>query len=410
MTGRAQTPGHSGPSVRGPGQPTEPRARGSWWQRFRRPGLAGRLLTVQVLVLSIGSAAAALTASAVAPALFHEHLLQAGHAVTDAQRWHIEEAFTSAGLIALAAALSAALIAALAASWYVGRRIRGTLFAITEAAAAVRAGHYEVEVPGRGGTELATLAGAFNDMAARLASVEQTRRRLLTDLAHELRNPIATLDGYLEGLEDGLVDWGPQTAALLREQTGRLTHLADDLREVSRAQEGALPLDRTPCDIEELLRDAVTAAREAYARKGVLLTRDQPPGGTELLLRVDRHRIGQVLANLLGNALRHTASGGTVCLRTRVVADEVRLEVTDTGEGISAGALPHVFDRFFRSDTSTGTGVGLTISRALVEAHGGRLSAASPGLGHGATLTISLPRNDFGPITDPRGTAVGTAR
>lgn len=355
----------------------------------RRPGLAGRLLAAQVVVLVIGIAAAAVTATAVAPALFHEHLMRAGQHVTDAERDHVEEAFTSAGLLSLGAALVAALIAALAASWYIGRRIRRPLQTLTEAASAVRAGHYDVAVPTGGAAELDTLAAGFNDMAARLGRVEQTRRRLLTDLAHELRTPIATLDGYLEGLEDGVVDWTPQTLALLRLQTSRLTRLADDLREVSRAEEGVITLDRTPCDLAELLQDAASSARESFARKGVRLE-VAPPRGT-VSIEVDRQRMGQVLTNLLANAVRHTSAGGVVRLTGSTGPHGVRVSVADSGEGIEAEHLSHVFDRFYRADPGSGTGVGLTISRALVEAHGGSITAASAGAGQGATFTITLP-------------------
>ena len=360
----------------------------------RRPGLAGRLLAAQVVVLAIGIVAAAVTATAVAPALFHEHLLRAGHHVTDAERSHVEEAFTSAGLLSLGAALIAALIAALAASWYIGRRIRRPLLTLTEAASAVRAGHYDVEVPTGGGAELDTLAAGFNEMAARLGRVEQTRRRLLTDLAHELRTPIATLDGYLEGLEDGVVDWTPQTMTLLRSQTARLTRLADDLREVSRAEEGVITLDLTPCDLLGLVQDAVNSARELFAHKGVRL--EVTPPRTSASVEVDRQRMGQVLTNLLGNALRHTPTGGLVQLTGSVGPQGVRVSVEDSGEGITAEHLPHVFDRFYRADPGSGTGVGLTICRALVEAHDGSITAASEGAGHGATFTIPLPAGRAG--------------
>lgn len=369
-------------------------------------GLAGRLLAAQVVVLIAGAASAALAAALVGPAIFHDHLLRAGHTVTDTERMHLEEAFASAGLISLAVAGAAALLTALAVTWYLTRGIRRSLGAVTAAAAQVQAGHYDVHVPPGGGAELDTLAAAFTAMADRLGSVEGTRRRLLTDLSHELRTPIATLDGYLEGLEDGVVAWNPETAALLRSQTSRLARLAGDLREVSQAEEGVLSLDRTDTPLADLLDDAASAAQDAYRRKGVRLALGPAPAVTA---HVDRQRLAQVLGNLLGNALRHTPSGGTVQLSATLDPDGVRLVVADDGDGISAEHLTHVFERFYRADAArehdiapatpgtaaSGTGVGLTISKALVEAHGGRLTAASAGAGLGATFTITLPRSAF---------------
>jgi signal transduction histidine kinase len=362
--------------------------------------LAERLLVAQVAVLIAGAVSAAVAATLVGPAIFHDHLVRAGHSVTDADRLHMEEAFGSAGLIALAVAGIAALLTALAVTWYLTRGIRHSLGAVTSAAAEVQAGRYDVQVPAGGGTELDALAAAFTAMAARLGSVEETRRRLLTDLSHELRTPIATLDGYLEGLEDGVVTWNPETAALLRGQTARLARLAGDLREVSQAEEGVLALDRTDVDAADLLDAAAAAARDAYRRKGVALVVEPAPSAA---VGVDRQRLAQVLGNLLGNALRHTPAGGTVRLGAQLAAAGVRLNVVDDGEGIAAEHLPHVFERFYRADTArehdaagaaAGTGVGLTISKALVEAHGGRLTVTSPGPGLGSEFAITLPRND----------------
>ncbi len=225
--------------------------------------------------------------------------------------------------------------------------------------------------------------------------MEDTRRRLLTDLAHELRTPIATLAAYHEGLGDGVVDLGPETRAVLTEQTARLTRLADDIEEVSRAEEGRLALHRQPVAVAELVATATDALREPFAGQGVTLT-VRRSRALDTLVEVDRTRVGQVLTNLLSNALRHTPAGGTVTVGARREGGEVVLRVTDDGEGIPADQLPHVFERFFRGDGArsrdrSGSGIGLTISRAIVDAHGGSITAASAGPGRGATFSVTLP-------------------
>jgi signal transduction histidine kinase len=181
---------------------------------------------------------------------------------------------------------------------------------------------------------------------------------------------------------------------VLRTQTGRLRRLAEDVASVSRAEVHQLDLHPEPAAPGDLVRDAVAAARPRYAAKGVALVErvepDPPP------VRVDRQRIGQVLGNLLDNALRHTPAGGTVTVTVAGTPAGVRLVVADTGEGIPAADLAHVFERFYRVDAARdrahgGSGIGLAIVRALVHEHGGRVTAASDGPGSGATFTVTLP-------------------
>lgn len=366
----------------------------------RRPalhqGLATRLLIGQTIVLLAGALTVGLVAAVVGPPIFHDHLLQTGHPADSPELVHIELAYRDASLISLAWGLLISVVAAGAVTWVLARLLRRPLAELTHAARELARGHYAVRVAIAGsGTELDTLAAAFNVMADRLQGVEDTRRRLLSDLAHELRTPIATLAAYHEGLTDGVIDLGPEARAVLAEQTARLARLADDIDEVSRAEEGRLLLDRRPVRVAELFSAAADALREPYAAKGVNLQLETSRA-LDALVEVDPTRVGQVLTNLLSNALRHTPAGGTVSLAARRDGPEVVLTVRDDGEGIPAAQLPHVFERFYRGDSArdrdrSGSGIGLTISKALVDAHSGSITATSEGPGQGATFRVSLP-------------------
>ena len=363
----------------------------------RGAGLAGRLLVAQALVLLAGALTAWTIASTVGPQLFHAHLARASIGSTSAQSLHTEEAYQSANAISLSLALLAAMAAALAVSVYQSRRIGRSVANFAAAASDVAGGHYDVRVSGPGlGPEFDALASGFNQMADRLGSVEQTRRRLLADLGHEMRTPVAMLEAYLEALEDGVATLDAATAELLRAQTKRLARLSDDITSVSRAEEGQVGLHVRPVRPESVATAAADAAAEAYQAKGVHLVTNIATGLPELSL--DPQRMGQVLGNLLDNALRHTPTGGTVTISACLSpgTGDVELSVADTGEGIPAAHLPHLFERFYRVDTARdrthgGSGIGLAIAKALVEAHDGQLSATSPGAGQGSTFRILLP-------------------
>jgi signal transduction histidine kinase len=354
-------------------------------------------MLAQVLVLGASVITAGLVAAFVGPPLFHHHMLEAGHAPNSPELRHIEEAYRDASLVSLGVALVIALACAAAVTWYVTRRLQAPLGALANAAREVSRGHLAARVGASGsGAEFDELGRAFNLMADQLEQTEETRRRLLSDLAHELRTPIATLTVYCEGLRDGVTTWNADTERVMTEQTERLARLAADLDDVSQAEEGRLALERTPTPVRELIWSAGQATREAFARRGVefVAEADEAP---DVGVDVDPRRLGQVLDNLLANALRHTPRGGSVRLSVRPAGDMVEISVADTGDGISADQLPHVFDRFYRGDTArdrdrAGSGLGLTISRAIADAHQGSLVADSGGTGHGSTFTLALPR------------------
>jgi len=365
-------------------------------RRWRPAGLAARLFLSQVLVVVAGAVTLWVLVAAVGPPIFHAHLRRAAGQVDPATSRHVEEAFQSATTLSITVAVLAALIVAILVSAYATARIVRPVDSLAEAAEQVASGRYAVRVAVPGlGDEFSRLAGAFNAMAGRLEAVEGTRRRLLADLAHEMRTPVATLNAYLEGLEDGVATLDAGTVDVLRAQTSRLTRLAEDVAAVSHAEEHQLELHPEPADPDELVGAAVAAAADRFAAKGVSLIAH--PADDVGRVVVDRVRIGQVLGNLLDNALRHTPTGGAVTVAARPAQrDMIALSVMDTGEGIPAEHLPHVFERFYRVDTSRdrthgGSGIGLTIAKALVDAHGGQITVTSSGQGAGATFTVILP-------------------
>jgi signal transduction histidine kinase len=358
--------------------------------------LAARLLVAIALVVAADGLTAWLVAGAIGPAMFHRHMLEAGPNQDPVAVLHAEEAFRSAGALSLTVALAAAVLASLAVSLFLTRRIGRSLASLSDAAARVAGGTFDAHVPNpRFGTEFDELADAFNAMATRLQDSEALRRRLLADVAHELRTPVATLAAYLEGIEDGVETMTPQTIAVLRAQASRLTLLARDLAAVTQAESRDLVLNRARVPPQELLTAAALAVGDRFADRGVRLNADIDQGLP--VLDVDRDRMAQVLGNLLDNALRHTPPGGTVTLTARADGvDRVRVVVEDDGEGIEPEHLPHLFERFYRADTARdrdhgGSGIGLAITKALVEAHGGTIVAKSRGRGHGSQFEILLP-------------------
>ncbi len=362
--------------------------------RLARAGIAARLMTAMALVVVSAALAAWLVGGAVGPALFHRHMLQAEGAPGTAVE-HAESAFASASALTMAVALAASVLTALVASVVLARRIGASLGSLSGAAGEVAAGRFDVQLaPPRVGAEFDDLADAFNAMAARLNNDEVLRRRLMADVAHELRTPVATIAAYLDALEDGVTQLTPDTLDVLRAQASRLTRLATDLAAVTQAENGALHLDLRAAAPVTLLEAAVSAARVGAADAGVELV-VHADGGLRLV-RVDSDRFAQVLGNLVDNAIRHTPRGGRITLSAAGVGSGVRFTVADTGEGIAPEHLPHVFERFYRVDVARdrrhgGSGIGLAIVRALVQAHNGKVSARSDGLGRGSSFDIDLP-------------------
>lgn len=358
-----------------------------------RRRLLRRLFVGQLLVILAGAVTLGVVAFLVAPPIFHDHVRRAIGPVSDVVASHLDAALSETLLLALAIGISAAAAAAGAVSWLLATRIAQPVEELSGTADALAAGHLDARAtPPVADDELADLTGAFNAMADVLEDTEQTRRRLLADLAHELRTPLATIEAYHEGIADGVLNPDPATVAVLTDATSRLRRLVEDLSLVSLAEEGRLPLDRRRLDLRELVSNAADAARPAADAAGITLRHHLPD--TPATVDADPDRLSQVLANLLANAIEHT-SDGTITVTVTSDDQRAEIEVTDTGTGISPDHLPHIFQRFYRADPARrrthGSGIGLTISRAIVRGHDGDLRASSPGEGGGTTFTLDLP-------------------
>jgi two-component system sensor histidine kinase BaeS len=293
---------------------------------------------------------------------------------------------TPAGLVGV--------ILGVVALFAVARILRGItrpLGALDDAAGRLEQGDYtaRVEQPERGPGELRTLVSTFNTMAARLEAEDETRRRLLADVSHELRTPLAVIQGNLEALVDGV--YPPDEAHLrpILDETRVLERLIDDLRTLSLADSGTLPLHREPTAPAVLLEDVAAAHRTGAATAGVQIRVEATTGLP--MLDIDPVRIKQVVSNLVENAIRAMPDGGSIAIAAHPGDGSVLIEVTDDGPGIAPELRSTLFDRFSKSATSRGSGLGLAIARAIVTAHGGAIVAMPGPGGTGTTLRISLP-------------------
>jgi len=361
--------------------------------RRRPPRLAARLMVAQIFVIAVGAVALITAAALVAPGLFHHHLALTGETDPEVQS-HAEEAFATSFAISLGLALLVSLVAAGAVSWLIVRRVAHPVEELAEAAETLAAGSFDVKVPDTSfSSEISRLTDAFEGMAAQLAETDTTRRQLLSDLAHELRTPLATIEAYIDGLEDSVLAPEVATYDTMRDQVARLRRLAADLREAALAEEHALGLQIAAVDLASVVQAAVAAAGPRFEQAGIALACHAPDGGAEV--RADALRLQQVLANLLDNALRHARRRVEVVVASDGGDRVVR--VSDDGAGIPPDQLESVFHRFHRVDPSrsagdgSGSGLGLTIARAIVEDHAGTLGARSPGQLGGADLVIRLP-------------------
>lgn len=294
-------------------------------------------------------------------------------------------------LIAVVAGLGAVLLIL-----GLSRRILAPVEALTAAVRRMEAGDLSQRVTVTSRDEIGELAQAFNAMADGLARLEELRRNMVTDVAHELRTPLSNIRGYLEALQDGVVEPERHIIDSLHGEAMLLNHLVDDLQELSLAEAGRLRLERQPVALADIVDRAVESIRLRAEAKGVTLRVDLPE---DLLVDVDPQRVGQVLRNLLENALAHTPPDGEIAVAVRVSDQWVEVSVRDTGAGIATEDLPYVFERFYRTDRSRsratgGAGLGLAIARQLVEAHGGQIEVESE-VGQGTQFTFMLPMAGF---------------
>ncbi|MBI3957796.1 MAG: HAMP domain-containing protein [Chloroflexi bacterium] len=274
------------------------------------------------------------------------------------------------------------------------RNLAAPLNRLAVAARAIGARNLDYRVPVQGSTEIREVAESFNEMAAALQSAESLRRNLLADVAHELRTPLTVLQGNLQAILDDVYPLDKSEVARLHDQTRHLHRLVNDLHELAQAEAHQLLLHKQELDLERLAQEAVDFFGPVAEERGVALrldtTAETPP------IQGDRARLMQVLQNLLNNALRHTPEGGEIEVAVAAQTGGVEIAVRDTGEGIGAEDLPHIFERFYRAGKarnrdSGGTGLGLAIVRALAEAHGGRVTVTSAGKGTGSRFAVWLP-------------------
>jgi two-component system sensor histidine kinase BaeS len=270
------------------------------------------------------------------------------------------------------------------------RGFRGTaapLGDLIEASSRVEAGEVGAQVEVRGPREIRALGRAFNAMSSRLAADTEARKRLLADVSHELRTPLTVIQGSVEAMLDGVYPADRPHLERLLAETRQLERLVEDLRTLSLADAGALPLHRQPLDLADMSSDVVSGFQPQADAAGVAIGVD---AADVPVVEADERRIRQVVANLMSNALRHTPSGGSVTVRLRAEAAAVILEVVDTGSGMDADAAAHAFDRFWRAGDAAGAGIGLSIVRDLVEAHGGDVALVSAP-GAGTTVRCRFP-------------------
>ncbi len=287
-----------------------------------------------------------------------------------------------------------ATVVALTASIVFSRNIVAPVRVLTQASQRLAEGRYEERVPSQGSDELGQLAKSFNQMAEQLEQVENMRRQLIGDVAHELRTPLTAIKGSAEGLMDGVLPANEETYRQMHIEADRLSRLVDDLQELSRVEARAYQLDFRNLEVSALIKTIVKRMQFQFDSKRVTLTSNLPPH--PIILHADEDRIIQVLTNLIGNALQYTPANGQVVVSVESIANEARFSVKDSGVGIPAEHLPHIFDRFYRVDKSRsrargGSGVGLTIAKHLVEAHGGRIWAESEGEEKGSVFVFTLP-------------------
>jgi histidine kinase len=373
--------------------------------RSIRRRLGRKLFLSYLIIVVVGVVVLASAAEFTIPTSFDRHMLgmqpmMGGVEMGMGRDADLFASFRAAVNESLLLAASAATVAAVVISLLVTRRVVAPVRQMMVASRRIAEGNYAERVQVRGAPEpdemdeLDQLAVTFNQMADKLERTEAMRRQLIGDVAHELRTPLSTIKGSVEGLMDGVLEPTEANLHQIYREADRLQRLVGDLQELSRVEAGAFELHRKAVEVEELVSSAAERLAGQFDEKGVRLEIDLGADLPKVL--ADPDRIGQVMLNLLGNALQYTPSGRAVEVQARRSDRFVEIEIRDEGIGIPAEHLPHVFTRFYRVDRSRsraggGSGIGLTIAKHLVEAHGGRIRASSPGSGKGSSFTFTLP-------------------
>ncbi len=358
--------------------------------RLRR--LDVRLFVSYALVVGVVVAALAITFGLRATSEFDDRIR--GH-----ENAHLEEETHQAFVDALWSTLPIALVLSVGGAsivtLFVTRRILRPINDVRTATKRLAAGHYDERVTPPRELELAALAADVNQLAAALETTERRRAQLISEVAHEMRTPLTTISGYVEGIMDGVFSPTDELLATVSEETARLERLVSDLATLSRAEENALPLQITREDLGALATAVAARLRPQFEDQHVTL---DVQDGVVLPVDVDRDRVIQVITNLVGNALTYTPAGGRVVVESSERAGEATVTVRDTGIGIADDDLRLIFERFYRVPDLPrppgGSGIGLTIARSIARAHRGDITASSPGRGLGSTFTLELPLAD----------------
>lgn len=374
---------------------------------YRR--LRWRLIAAPIIVAVIGTGSMMVTtfviASHLAPDFLSRELqfLIQNPLQIETTQAVLLEGFQRALIRSVAIAALAALLGGTVYSFILWRSLVVPLREIAASSQRIAGGRYveRVKMPRQNlGVALTQLIINFNQMAESLASVEEQRIVLLGNVTHELRTPLTSLKGYLEGLQDGLFEPDEETFAVLEQEVDRLSRLVEDLQTMATVEAGGIELARDPVDLDPVFKQILVKFYPLAKEKNIgLKSHNRMRPSTHVV--ADRDRIIQILTNLVGNAFRYTPDGGEISITARECDDfpgsRVAIEVKDSGIGISAEALPYVFERFYRVDPSRsrgsgGSGVGLTIARHLAWQMEGDLTAESPGAGQGSTFRLVLPR------------------
>lgn len=367
---------------------------------FRRR-LGARLLLSYLVIIVVGVLVLVIASQFILPTSFNRHMngmmdggMGMGMGMNNSMgQLYVD--FRASFNEALTYATLAAMLAASILSLFFSRSVIAPVHAMSLATQRIADGQYDERVQVNGNDELAQLAVYFNQMAEKLNEVETMRRQLIGDVSHELRTPLTAIKGSMEGLMDGVLPATDETYQQVHAEVERLNRLVNDLQELSRVEARAYQLDIRPLDASTLVRTVTKRLFPHAESKRITLDFELSPDLPHVL--ADEDRAVQVLTNLTGNALQYTPDGGRVTISAKRISNAIQFSVRDTGIGIPPEHLSHIFDRFYRVDksrsrqTGGGSGIGLTIARALIEAHGGRIWVESAGEELGSVFNFTIP-------------------
>ena len=367
-------------------------------KRFRSH-LGTKLFVSYLAVILVGLLVLVIASQSILPTAFSRHMGgMSGGMMMGGQGGMMSDLFMDFRTSfneALAYAALASSVIAIVVSMFFSRRVISPLQDVMNASQRIAEGNYNDRVDVHTSDELGQLAMRFNQMAEKLEQVEAMRRRLIGDVSHELRTPLTAIKGSMEGLMDGVLPANDETYQQIHLEADRLSRLVDDLQELSRVEAHAYQLDIRPTDFSNIVRTVARRLSTQLESKRISLDLNLSPDLPNVL--ADEDRTMQVLTNLVSNAIQYTNENGTITLSVSRLGNEMHVSVRDTGVGIPAEHLPHIFDRFYRVDKSRsrqaggGSGIGLTIAKHFVEAQGGRIWVESEGESKGSAFIFTLP-------------------